>query len=64
MNGRPLREGRERSGCAQLVRSLLARAVLRQKDDNTGTYVFTGPRAKRMSAETGVCRLEACRPHS
>jgi hypothetical protein len=46
------------------VRSLLARAVLRQKDDNTGTYVFTGPRAKRMSAETGVCRLEACRPHS
>ncbi len=28
-----------------------SRAVLRQKDDNTGAYVFTGPRAKRMSAE-------------
>ena len=28
-----------------------SRAVVRQKDDNTGAYVFTGPRAKRMSAE-------------
>ncbi len=46
------------------MRSLLARDVLRQKDYNTGAFTFTGPRAKRMSAETGVCRLEACRPHS
>ncbi|MEQ1850845.1 MAG: DUF1549 domain-containing protein, partial [Chthoniobacteraceae bacterium] len=28
-----------------------SRAVVRQKDDNTGAYVFTGPRAKRMTAE-------------
>ena len=28
-----------------------ARAVVRQKDDNTGAFVFTGPRAKRMTAE-------------
>jgi hypothetical protein len=28
-----------------------SRAVVRQKDDNTGPYVFTGPRAKRMTAE-------------
>jgi mono/diheme cytochrome c family protein len=28
-----------------------SRAVIRQKDDNTGAYVFTGPRAKRMTAE-------------
>lgn len=28
-----------------------SRAVVRQKDDDTGAYVFTGPRAKRMSAE-------------
>ncbi|MEO6742058.1 MAG: DUF1549 domain-containing protein, partial [Chthoniobacteraceae bacterium] len=26
-------------------------AALRQKDDNTGTFTFTGPRAKRMTAE-------------
>lgn len=28
-----------------------SRAVVRQKDDNTGAFVFAGPRAKRMSAE-------------
>ena len=28
-----------------------SRAVVRQKDDNTGAFTFTGPRAKRMSAE-------------
>ena len=28
-----------------------SRAVVRQKDDDTGAYVFTGPRAKRMAAE-------------
>ena len=28
-----------------------SRAVLRQKDDNTGAFTFAGPRAKRMSAE-------------
>ncbi|MGB8167214.1 MAG: DUF1549 domain-containing protein [Chthoniobacteraceae bacterium] len=28
-----------------------SRAVVRQKDDNTGAYVFSGPRGKRMTAE-------------
>ena len=28
-----------------------SRAVVRQKDDNTGAFVFAGPRAKRMTAE-------------
>ncbi len=28
-----------------------SRAVVRQKDDSIGAFVFTGPRAKRMSAE-------------
>ncbi len=28
-----------------------SRSVVRQKDDNTGAFAFTGPRAKRMTAE-------------
>ncbi len=28
-----------------------SRAVVRQKDDNTGAFVFAGPRSKRMTAE-------------
>ena len=28
-----------------------SRAVVRQKDDDTGAFTFTGPRAKRMTAE-------------
>ncbi len=39
--------------------------VVRQKDDNTGAYVFTGPRAKRMTAEQfldAVWQITGSRP--
>ncbi len=42
-----------------------SRAVLRQKDDNTGVFAFTGPRAKRMTAEQfldAVWQLTGSRP--
>jgi len=42
-----------------------SRAVVRQKDDGTGAFTFTGPRAKRMSAEQfldAVWQLTGSRP--